>query len=243
MRPGSYPELDNLPAPPSPRSSPIASEELLFITVHQVFELWLRHLLLELVDARNEMLAGRTYGPRVRLARCGAIERMLHEQFDVLDSMTTPELLRFRNAPGTASRAQSVQFIEVEFLSGLKDPCYAQYRDWLTVADHKVLQRRFAEPSLWDGFLAVLREAGFDVSTREHRSAAYRAIARDREKHGAQRDLLKAMIGHDQSWWLWRTRHVLAAERHIGTESATNGSIGVFPPRFYPELWQLRNQL
>lgn len=246
---GSYLKLDNLLALQCPRSVPMVPDELLFITLHQVFELWLKLVLFELTAARDEMLAGKTYGPRVRLARCRAIERVLLEQFDVLDSMAPPEFVRFRGALGTASGAQSAQFLEVEFLSGSKDPCYAKRRSWLTVAEHEVLRRRLAEPSLWDGFLAVLRGAGFDVSTRRHRSAAYLAIARDREERGALWDLLEAMVGHDQSWWLWRARHALAVERQIGAKSGTHGSAGAGYLRsrldlyFYPELWEMRSQL
>jgi tryptophan 2,3-dioxygenase len=217
--------------------------------VHQVFELWLKLLLFELAAARDEMLAGRARAPRVRLARCHAIERVLLAQFDVLDSMAAPEFVQFRGVLGTASGAQSVQFLEVEFLSGVKDPRYGEHRTWLTPAEHELLQRRLAEPGLWDGFLAVLRRAGFDVSTRQRRSAAYLTIARDREKHGALWDLLEAMLGHDQSWWLWRARHALAVERQIGAKRGTGHSTGAtylqtrLAQRFYPELWEMRTQL
>ncbi|HEX2299686.1 MAG TPA: tryptophan 2,3-dioxygenase family protein [Pseudonocardiaceae bacterium] len=147
--------LDELLALQCPRSTPLVPDEVLFITVHQVFELWLKLLLFELSQARDDMLVGRIAAPRARLQRCRGIERMLVEQFDVLDSMTAPEFERFRAVLGTASGAQSAQFLEVEFLSGLKDPGYAEHRGWLTTNEHELLQRRLSEPCLWNGFLTV----------------------------------------------------------------------------------------
>lgn len=87
------------------------------------------------------------------------------------------------------------------------------------------------------------------MSTQSQRSAGYLTIARDREKHGTLWDLLEAMVGHDQSWRMWRARHALAVERQIGAKSGTGGSIGTtylqskFSGRFYPELWEMRSQL
>jgi tryptophan 2,3-dioxygenase len=232
-----------------PQSTPMVPDELLFITVHQVFELWLKLLLFELSHARDEMLIGESYAPRVRLERCRVIERTLLEQFDILDSMEAAEFVRFRDALDTASGAQSAQFLEVEFLSGLKDPRYAERRGWPTADEHRLLRRRLSEPSLWEAFLAVLRGAGFDVSTRHQRSVGYLTIAHDREKHGALWDLLEAMVRHDQSWQMWRARHALAVERQIGAKSGTGNSTGASYLRsrlslyFYPELWEMRSQL
>lgn len=246
---GSYLRLDQLLALQCPRSAPLVPDELLFITVHQVFELWLKLLLFELSQARDDMLAGRISAPRARLERCREIERMLVEQFDVLDSMSAPEFERFRDALGTASGAQSAQFLEVEFLSGMKDPRYAERRDCYTAAEHAVLRRRLSEPCLWEGLLSVLRAAGFDVSTRQHRAAAQLTIARDRERYGPLWELQEAMVGHDQSWSMWRARHALTVERQIGAKSGTSGSAGAshlrsrFGLRFYPELWEVRGRL
>jgi tryptophan 2,3-dioxygenase len=245
----SYLKLDELLGLQRPQSTPMVPDELLFITVHQVFELWLKLLLFELSHARDEMLSGKSYAPRVRLERCHVIERLLLEQFDVLDSMEAAEFVQFRNVLGTASGAQSAQFMEIEFLSGLKDFRYAERCNWLTAGEHELLRRRLSEPCLWEAFLTVLRGAGFDVSTHQQRSAGYQTIARDRETHGTLWDLAEAMVGHDQSWQMWRARHALAVERQIGTKSGTGGSIGTtylqsrVDLRFYPELWKMRNQL
>ena len=87
-------------------------------------------------------------------------------------------------------------------------------------------KRRLDEPSLWDGYLALLGAHGFDVDDAEERFAALVTIANDREKYGALWDLAEALIAHDQAWSLWRARHVLMAERQIGTKTGTGGSSG-----------------
>jgi len=222
---------------------------LLFITIHQVYELWFQLLLHELTDARDRMLAGEAYLPRVRLARCLAVEKVLVEQVDVIDTMTPQDFLVFRSKLAPASGFQSAQFREIEFLSGLRDPLYLQRFRGLTPVERDRLTRRLDEPSLWDGFLQLLRHNGFGVDEREDRFAAYKTIAGDRERHGPLWDLAEALVDHDQAWALWRARHVLMAERQIGTKPGTGGSAGGaylrsrIELRFYPELWELRTVL
>ncbi len=222
---------------------------MLFITIHQAYELWFQLLLHELTDARDRMLTGEAYLPRVRLGRARVIEGVLVHQVDVIDTMTPQDFLAFRNKLAPASGFQSAQFREIEFLSGLKDPDFLRRFRGLTGAERAALTARLAEPSLWDGYLAVLRHAGFPVDSAEDRFAAYSRIAGDRERFGALWDLAEALIDHDQAWSLWRARHVLMAERQIGTKSGTGGSAGggYLRPRvelrFYPELWELRSRL
>jgi tryptophan 2,3-dioxygenase len=246
---GSYLRLDGLLAQQRPESVPPAHDELLFITVHQVYELWFAQLLHELGDARDRMLDGDTYTPRVRLGRCHVILRVLIEQVDVLETMTPQDFAVFRSVLAPASGFQSVQFRELEFLSGAKDPGFVQRFRGLTAAERARLERRLAEPGLWDGFVAVLAGAGFDVSTVESRAAALDAVARDRPRYGALWDLAEALLEHDALSARWRARHVLMAERQIGTKSGTGGSSGAsylrsrVELRYYPELWELRNRL
>jgi tryptophan 2,3-dioxygenase len=246
---GGYLRLAELLAQQVPESDPAAHDELLFITIHQVYELWFQLLLHELTDARNRMLSGESYLPRVRLARCGAVERVLVEQVDVIDTMTPQDFLEFRTKLAPASGFQSAQFREIEFLSGLKDPSFLDRFRGLTMMEEDRLRRRLDEPSLWDAFLALLTEHGFDTSTVESRFDAYRRIARDRERYGQLWDLAEALVDHDQAWSLWRARHVLMAERQIGTKPGTGGSAGGaylrsrVELRFYPELWELRSLL
>jgi tryptophan 2,3-dioxygenase len=246
---GAYLRLPELLDQQVPESVPPAHDELLFITIHQVYELWFKLLLTELTDARDRMLDGEAYLPRVRLERCHAVERVLINQVDVIDTMTPQDFVAFRNKLAPASGFQSAQFREIEFLSGLKDSGFLRRFRGLTGEERRRLTRRLDEPSLWDGYLAVLSRAGFTVDTEAGRFAAYTEIARNRERYGPLWDLAEALLAHDQAFSLWRARHVLMAERQIGTKPGTGGSAGGpylrsrIELRFYPELWELRSRL
>lgn len=246
---GSYLRIPQLLDQQHPASRPEAHDELLFITIHQAYELWFKLLLHELDDACAQMLDGQAYLPRVRLDRCKAIMRVLIEQVDVIDTMTPQDFLEFRNRLAPASGFQSVQFREIEFLSGLKDHSYLDRFRGLDADELGRLQRRLAQPSLWDGYLAAVRSAGFSTDTSDERVAALRTIAHDRKNYGALWDLAEALMDHDQALSLWRARHVLMAERQIGTKPGTGGSAGGaylrsrVELRCYPELWELRSML
>jgi tryptophan 2,3-dioxygenase len=214
-----------------------------------VYELWFQLILHELIDARDRMLDGESHLPRVRLERCLSIERVLVAQVDVIDTMTPQDFVVFRTKLAPASGFQSSQFREIEFISGLKDHSYLDRFRGLTDDERGRLKLRLDEPSLWDGYLAVLRGAGFAVDTYDHRMAALVEIARERDAYGPLWDLAEALVDHDQAWALWRARHVLMAERQIGTKPGTGGSAGGAylrsrtDLRFYPELWELRSHL
>ena len=256
---GSYlrlPELLDQQRPQSARldvpgepDRPAAHDELLFITIHQVYELWFKLLLHELGDARDQMLAGDDYLPRLRLHRAHVVERVLLEQVDVLETMTPQDFLAFRALLAPASGFQSVQFREVEFLSGAKEPAYVARLAHAGDEERDRLRRRLEEPTLWDGFVSLLDQAGFDVGTADSRRAALIAVSRDRHAHGSLWDLAEALIEHDALCARWRARHVLMVERQIGTKSGTGGSTGAPYLRgrtglhFYPELWELRSYL
>lgn len=200
-------------------------DELLFITVHQACELWFRQILTELAAARDDLLAGDSYVPQARLRRCHRIERMLAGHFDVLDTMAPPDFLRFRDALGTASGQQSAQYRQIELLSA----------------------RSTTEPTVWDGFLAVLAKAGFPVESVAERFAAYREIATNRSDHAALWDLSEALLDHDQAWSMFRQRHRHTVERQIGHKPGTGGTSGARAlagrGHLYPELWELRSAL
>jgi tryptophan 2,3-dioxygenase len=246
---GSYLRLSELLEEQVPESDPPAHDELLFITIHQVYELWFKLLLHEIGDARDLMLAGEDYAPRLRLQRAHAVERVLVEQVDVLETMTPQDFLAFRALLAPASGFQSVQFREIEFLSGAKDPGYLQRLGHANPGERDRLVRRLEEPTLWDGFVALLGKAGFDVTDEDTRREALLTVSRDRTRYGPLWDLAEALVEHDSMWARWRSRHVLMVERQIGTKSGTGGSTGApylrsrLGLRFYPELWDLRSFL
>ncbi len=246
---GGYLRVAQLLAQQVPESNPPVHDELLFITIHQVYELWFQLLLYELGDARDQMLAGDAYTPRSRLQRASVIERVLVGQVDVLETMTPQDFSSFRGNLAPASGFQSVQFRELEFLSGAKDPAYVERLRDAGSDERARLLRRLAEPTLWDGFLVVLGKAGFDVSSPASRQDALIAVAHDRSAYGEVWDLAEALVDHDSLMARWRSRHVLMVEREIGGKHGTGGSTGApylrsrLDLRFFPELWELRSHL
>ena len=246
---GGYLRLPELLALAVPESDPPAHDELLFITVHQVYELWFRQLLHELSAVRDAMLSGETWRARHLLARAHAIQRLLISQVDILETMTPQDFLEFRQRLAPASGFQSVQFRELEFLSGLKDPGFVRRFRQLSGAERDRLARRLAEPSLWDAFLSVLRARGLPVGDDNEILASLGTVARDRAKHDEEWQLAEDLLTHDEIAGLWRARHVQMVERQIGTKSGTGGSTGApylhqrVPLRYYPLLWDLRDWL
>src|SRR5262249_54002515 len=118
---GIYLRLPDLLAQQVPMVDPPAHDELLFITVHQVYELWFKQLLHELVAARDAMDGDQTWLAKHLMSRAHVIERLLVSQVDVIETMTPQDFLVFRSVLAPASGLQSVQFRELEFLSGAKD--------------------------------------------------------------------------------------------------------------------------
>jgi tryptophan 2,3-dioxygenase len=163
--------------------------------------------------------------------------------------MTPQDFLAFRAILAPASGFQSVQYREIEFLSGAKDPAYVNRLGHASPAERERLRRRLAEPTLWDGYVALLAAAGFDVGTVEQRRVALIEIGRDQHRYGPLWDLAEALIEHDALAARWRSRHVLMVERQIGAKSGTGGSTGApylrrrLDLRFYPELWEVRMYL
>jgi tryptophan 2,3-dioxygenase len=246
---GSYLRLGNLLAQQHAVSEPAAHDELLFITVHQVYELWFKQMLHELGAARDAMLAGDAYLPRHSLSRVHVIERVLIEQVAIVETMTPQDFLTFRSHLAPASGFQSVQFREVEFLSGLRDPTFVDRVRGATDEEVARLRRRLEEPTLWDAYVSLLERRGLAVADEEQRRESLLLVARDRSSYGELWDLAEALLDHDARSSQWRSRHVDMVERMIGTKSGTGGSSGApylrgrLTLRYFPELWELRGSL
>jgi tryptophan 2,3-dioxygenase len=270
---GRYLRLPELLAQQVPQVAPPAHDELLFITVHQAYELWFQQLLHELTAVRDLLLVssgssgptgsgaspGGTVSPRAStvslwkarqlLGRAHVIERLLISQVDVLETMTPQDFLDFRATLAPASGFQSVQFRELEFLSGLKDPRFVSRFRSLTQDESARLGRRLAEPSLWDAYLGLLAARGLPGGDDEQVLAALVQVARDRGRYDEEWQLAEGLLTHDELAGLWRARHVQMVERQIGTKSGTGGSTGApylrgrVPIRYYPLLWELRDFL
>lgn len=215
-----------------------AHDELLFIVIHQVYELWFKVLIHELQAVRNAIDGDDLRAARHYLARVKVIEALLVEQVGVLETMAPQDFLTFRSELAPASGFQSIQFREIEFLSGLRDPGFIKALDGEPGARPR-LQQRLNEPSLLDAFTALLGRRGLTVSE----------LYRHGDRHPDVLDLAEALLDHDEGFRLWRLRHVQMVERQIGDKPGTGGSTGVhylqstLGKRFFPELWEIRSQL
>src|SRR3954462_6591267 len=164
-------------------SDPAAHDELLFITVHQVYELWFKQMLHELTAARDRMLDDDAYLPRKALQRVHVIERVLIQQVQVLETMTPQDFLAFRAHLSPSSGFQSVQFRELEFLSGARDPAYVDRMRQASTAEQERMWRGGGGRSLWDAFLRLLEQRGYAVGDEEQRRASLLDIARGAVEH------------------------------------------------------------
>ena len=246
---GSYLQLGQLLSAQRLESRPPAHDELLFITIHQVYELWFQQLLHEATAARDAMQGDRTWWAQHLLQRMHVIERVLVQQVDVLETMTPQDFLAFRQALAPASGFQSVQYRELEFLSGAKDPSFVERFRGLTEEESARLRQRLAEPTLWDAFLSVLERRSLDTSSDEAVTDSVRRAAHDRSSYADVWALAEALVQHDELAAAWRARHVVMVERMIGTKTGTGGSSGAdylrsrLDLRYYPLLWELRSVL
>jgi tryptophan 2,3-dioxygenase len=214
-------------------------DELLFIVAHQVYELWFKVILDELEATRDRIDANDIFFARHFLHRVHVVEKLLIEQIEVLETMSPQDFLAFRSKLAPASGFQSVQFREIEFLSGLKEPKYLERLE-ATPDEMDRLRKRLGQPSVADAFGALVRRRG---------SPSLLEVFRDRERHGDLFDLCEALLDHDEAFAHWRARHVLMVERQIGGKTGTGGSSGAqylrrtLGKRFYPELWEVRSRL
>jgi len=235
-------------------SDPPHHDELLFIITHQAYELWFKQILWELEGAVASMGADDPRRATHLLRRAAAIERFLVQQIHVLETMTPVDFLGFRDRLNPASGFQSVQFREVEFLSGAKkESILGEFQDDPGALAR--LRRRLDEPSLDDAFRALARRRGFDQPEGEDaeaasaRATALAGIYQEERQHPELYDLAEALLEHDELIQLWRFHHVRMVERMIGGKPGTGGSEGVaylrgtLGKKFFPDLWNLRTRL
>jgi aminocarboxymuconate-semialdehyde decarboxylase len=247
-----------------PQSVPEHHDELLFIIVHQTYELWFKELLHDL-DAVVASLAGARAHPDSHdeiyeaarlLRRCTEIMRVLVEQFTILETMLPTHFLAFRGKLEPASGFQSEQFRELEFLCGLKDEKMLRYHR-PTPEAYAQLERRLREPSLHDVFFDALRalgrlEAGENRTERDQFEARARAVLslyRDERRNRDWIDVCERLTEFDELVVSWRLRHIQLVERVIGARMGTGGSAGssylklTLDKKFFPELWEARTLL
>jgi tryptophan 2,3-dioxygenase len=242
-------------------SDPAHHDELLFITIHQAYELWFKQMLHEIDAALASMREDRAASAARSLSRVVEIEKLLVTQIHILETMTPINFLGFRDQLNPASGFQSMQFREVEFASGLKDEAVLRAFREDEFASAR-LSARMDAPTLGEEFYALLSRRGLDappddptLSEDERRHAYERRVRAALEvvTHFETRyeeyQLSEALIAHDEFFSLWRYHHIKMVERMLGAKKGTGGSEGVgylkttLDKKFFPELWEARTYL
>lgn len=242
-------------------SSPAQHDELLFITVHQAYELWFKQILHEIDAAVVLMKDDRAAEAAQALRRVVEIEKLLIAQIHILETMSPVKFLGFRDELNPASGFQSMQFREIEVSSGLKDERIIREFAGDEFAKRR-LEARMQRPSLSEAYFAMLRRSGFDTpasdsprDAKERRSnygKRQRAIVEvltHSEQLNKEYQLAEALLEHDEYFSLWRSHHIKMVERMVGAKRGTGGSEGVgylkktLDKKFFPEIWEARTYL
>jgi tryptophan 2,3-dioxygenase len=223
---------------------------MLFIVIHQTKELWMKELLHELRLAVALVQEDRFAEAYKTMARISRIQAVMTLSWDVLSTLTPVDYLKFRNVLGTSSGFQSVQFREIEFRLGLKEPNFLnQYEEGSK--ERAALENALSEPSLREAALGALERARFDLGDRsvESIARAWLDVYRDSERWFDLYELAEKLVDIDDALAAWRHKHVLTVERIIGNKPGTGGSAGApylratLEKRVFPELWSLRTAL
>jgi tryptophan 2,3-dioxygenase len=236
-----------------------AHDELQFIVVHQVFELWFKLMIYELETIRSAIRKDDTRTAVHLLQRVHTLVQAVTQGFEIIETMRPVDFLAFRDVLKPASGFQSAQFREIEFMCGLRDERYVMLFDKEPKLQ-KRLKARMKEPSLWDEVVALLKRRGY-----KEKNVVDSVIRLLREKRASELgELLEALVRFDELFAIWRQRHVTMTERMIGSRIGTGekdfaklvaagyaemGQGGVqylrttLDKRFFPLLWQARTQV
>ncbi len=242
-------------------SDPLHHDELLFITIHQAYELWFKLILQEIDAAIQLMNEDRAPAAERALRRTVEIEKLLVNQIHILETMSPINFLAFRDQLNPASGFQSMQFREIEFSSGLKDEnILREFRD--DSFAYGRLSARFSKPGLADAFYDLLRRRGLDAPADNDkideaerkqrygkRTRAVLELLTHFEEQYEEFKLAEALLEHDEFFSLWRSHHIKMVERMVGAKRGTGGSEGIgylrttLDKKFFPELWEARTYL
>jgi tryptophan 2,3-dioxygenase len=254
----NYLQLDELLSLQQPRAEGPEHDELLFIVIHQVYELWFKELLHELDRVKALLRGDEPHRAQHTLKRILTILKVLVAQLDILETMTPLEFLSFRSRLEAASGFQSDQFRQIEFLLGAKRESSIERFSSGSRA-RAALERRYHEPTLWDAFLHYLAREGYPVpaahltrdvtaavtSSAEIQDILVEAYRKDAKTQG----LCERLVDLDEGFAEWRYRHVRMVERTIGVKPGSGGSSGAAYLRttlgqnLFPDLWEIRSRL
>ncbi len=239
------PELINLQ---QTLSDPTSHDEMLFIIIHQTYELWFKQILHELDASIGWIKENRMFRANHSLRAVVAIEKVIVSQIHILETMAQIGFLEFRDKLNPASGFQSMQFRELEFVSGAKDEKNLKTFETDEFAYQK-LTERFKEPSLADEFWNLLQRNDLKTATHEEKVNSIVEILHKPEKYPEIFNMQDLLIEHDENIALWRYHHVLMVERMLGMKRGTGGSEGAgylrttLDKKFFPELWEARTHL
>jgi len=255
---GSYLQVDALLDLQQPRSQGPEHDEILFIVIHQVYELWFKQMLHELDRAVALLTQNDASRAQHTLKRILTILKVMVAQLDILETMTPLEFLSFRSRLEAASGFQSDQFRQIEFVLGAKARGAVE-RFGAGTRAREALERRWAEPTIWDAFLAYLSRNGYEVPAAQlnrDRTAAIepspevqRILIEIYRRDPVHSELCERLVDLDEGIQEWRYRHVKMVQRTIGMKRGTGGSSGarylettLGRPAF-PDLWEIRSSL
>ncbi|HEY1375382.1 MAG TPA: tryptophan 2,3-dioxygenase family protein [Gemmataceae bacterium] len=253
-----YLHLDDLLKLQVPRSDPPEHDEMIFIVVHQAYELWFKLQLHELEKIKQNVRAGHTYGAIATFKRVRTVMKVMVEQIDIIETLTPMSFNSFRDRLETASGFQSYQFREFEFALGYKRADLLRFFPPGSPG-HAALLRRLHEPSVVDAFYDFLEQHGVTIPKElRDRDVTLPTAPNEVVEEGilrlykSQPDmeiLFELMTDFDEGFQEWRYRHIKLVERSIGSKRGTGGSLGVeflkkslFHPVF-PDLWAIRHKL
>lgn len=261
----NYIRVPELLALQVPLGNPPEHDEMLFMIVHQVHELWFKQILHELDAVRATLVEGRPLPALKSLKRIHAIQRLLNQQIEVLETMTPVDFNAFRSLFGSASGFQSVQFRCIELASGGTDP--KLLRPLARMPGMDELNRRMQEPTVYEALLTHLWRQGRPVPedllatgmTRatdrpldEQLISVFKDVYESASRGGGHYEsflLLEHLVEYEELWIGWRHRHIQMVERTIGAKRGSGGSSGLaylrstLSPRLFPELWAVRSEL
>lgn len=258
---GSYLQLDRVLSAQHPLSSPEHHDEMLFIIQHQTTELWLKLLLHELWAGCAALAADDLGDALKKIARIKHIQRSMIEQWSVLATLTPTEYAQFRGTLANSSGFQSAQYRAVEFLLGNKNAKMLRVFEG-EPENAAMLTDALEAPSLYDQFLRYLARHGHAVPQRlldrdvtvahvfdDELCDVLTAIYENAEEHWEEYEACEELVDLEDSFQLWRFRHLRTVQRTIGMKRGTGGSSGVgflqkaLELTFFPELFEVRTRI
>jgi tryptophan 2,3-dioxygenase len=252
----SYLALDEILGAQRPRSD--EHDEILFIVVHQVYELWFKELLHELVHLQRLLEEGQGSPALSTLKRILTILKLVVAQIDVIETLTPVQFLSFRDRLESASGFQSAQFRELEAVLGRRDPRVLRAYEEDPDARSRI-EAALGRRSLYDSFLRFLSLRGYPVPEErlerdvtqpvEESEGVHAAVLAAYRDDGEAAQVCERLVDLDEGFQEWRYRHVKMVERTIGSRQGTGGSPGAaylhttLNQPLFPDLWSVRSEL